>query len=246
LRLYEVDLVDQTLQVPLVITAEPWLLFPGAFAVLSKDAGGVKPFYTIEAPDAFIDMDGFPGLGNDEGHVALTDLNTVRIDQFYYNSDYQFPLLNEDKGVSLERISYDRPTQDSANWHSAAATAGYATPGYENSQHAGTPEGDGEVTVTPEVFSPDNDGHDDVVFFVYNLGQPGFVARLKIYDSNGREIAYLAKNEILGSEGSFSWDGIGSDREKAPVGIYIMYMEAFSESGEVKSFRKPFVLAARL
>jgi hypothetical protein len=99
LRLYEVDLVDQTLEVPLVISAEPWLLFPGAFAVLSKDAGGIEPFYTIEAPDAFVDMAGFPGLGNDAGHVALTDLNTVLIDQFYYNIDNQIHLLNEDKGV---------------------------------------------------------------------------------------------------------------------------------------------------
>ncbi len=246
LRLYEVGPDGQTLLNPLIVSAVPWLLFPGAFAVLSRDDNGIVPHYDIRDPDAFVNMASFPSLNNDEDHVALTDLAGNRIDQFRYNEDFQFPLLNDASGVSLERISYDRPTQDSTNWHSASAPAGYATPGYENSQHAEAVAGDGEITVSPEVFSPDNDGHDDVVQFSYRFGEPGFVGNVKIFDATGVEVIYLVKNELLGTEGAFSWDGLDAAREKARTGIYIMYMEAFSVTGTVKHFKKPFVLAARL
>ncbi|MEP7167823.1 MAG: lamin tail domain-containing protein [Bacteroidota bacterium] len=246
LRICEVDRTDNSLSTPIEITTTKHLILPGEYIVLTDDPDAVKSNYQTPNPDGFIKVSGFPSLNNDGDDIAIIDTDSLRIDQFNYSPGYQFSLLNDDVGISLERISFNRPTQDSSNWHSAAETVGFATPAYENSQHAEVIDDGSEVSVEPEIFSPDNDGHDDVININFHFGEPGYIANLKIYDSKGREIIHLVKNQLLGIDGSFIWDGISSKNEKAKVGIYVAYLEIFNEKGTVKKFKKPIVLASKL
>jgi hypothetical protein len=57
----------------------------------------------------------------------------------------------------LERLDILLETQNTNNWKSAAEHAGFATPGYQNSQYIAITESD-EFTIIPKVISPDNDG----------------------------------------------------------------------------------------
>jgi hypothetical protein len=237
---------DQTLQTQYTISALPWLLFPGEYYVITKDPQAVKNNYHTLYPDNFIPMSSMPSLTDGGDEITLLNASGLRIDQLRYSPLWQFALLNDDKGISLERISFNRPTQDSTNWHSAAESAGFATPAYQNSQYS-EPENDGsEVSVSPEIFSPDNDGFNDVAFIHYTFDKPGYVANLKIFDYRGREIIHLIKNQLLGTEGIFSWDGITADRQKAGIGIYIVWLEVFHETGTVKKFKKTLVLGGKL
>ncbi len=237
---------DNTLQTQYPLAAQAWLMFPGEYYVITKDPQAVKNSYATPNPDNFIPMSSMPSLTDGGDEITLINAGGVRIDQFRYSPNWQFPLLNDDKGISLERISFNRPTQDSTNWHSAAEAVGFATPANKNSQYA-EPENDGsEVSITPEIFSPDNDGFNDVVFINCTFEKPGYIANLKIFDSRGREIIHLVKNQLLGTEGSFTWDGITADRQKANIGIYIAWLEVFHESGTVKKFKKTLVLGSRL
>ncbi|MEI9935352.1 MAG: hypothetical protein WDM71_11015 [Ferruginibacter sp.] len=43
----------------------------------------------------------------------------------------------------------------------------------------------GEITVSPEIFSPDNDGVDDFATINYNFPEPGYVANITIFDCFG-------------------------------------------------------------
>ena len=99
-----------------------------------------------------------------------------------------FGLLNDTKGVSLERIDHDRPTQDATNWHSAAEAIGFATPAYKNSQYNDAGETDNAIEITPELFSPDQDGVNDIVNINYHFDTPGYVANVVIYDSDFHSI----------------------------------------------------------
>jgi hypothetical protein len=157
-----------------------------------------------------------------------------------------FPLIKETEGVSLERIDFNRPSNDSTNWHSAAENVGFATPGYKNSQFAGSGSaGDGNLVIEPAIFSPDNDGFNDVLNISYAM-PAGYAANITIYDQHGRQIKRLAKNEVLGTSGIISWDGINDDNEKAPMGIYVIYFEAFNSSGEIIKTKKTAVLGIKL
>jgi flagellar hook assembly protein FlgD len=145
----------------------------------------------------------------------------------------------------LERIDYNRPSNDNTNWHSAAEDVGFATPGYENSQYKKVEITDG-ISISPETFSPDNDGVDDVLNISYQFAEAGYVANIVIYDAKGRLIKNLLLNELLGTKGTFSWDGINENNEKAAIGIYIIYFEAFKLNGETKKFKKTGVLGGHL
>lgn len=229
------------------VSSEGFLFFPGEYLALTEAPSMVKLQFETTNPYGFVTTDGIETiLYTDEGTVIITDNNFNRIDQFYYSEDFHFLLLNDEEGVSLERISFNRPTQDSSNWHSAAETVGFATPAYENSQHSEITDDGSDFTVIPEIFSPDNDGKDDVVSFTYLFGEPGYTANLKIFNSKGAEVAYLVKNTLIGLEGVFSWDGISDENLKSPAGIYIALLEVFKTEGKIKKIKRPFVLATRL
>ena len=67
---------------------------------------------------------------DDESICVLRNHNGITIDSLSYDHNWHFALLDIEDGVSLERIDYNKPTQDKSNWHSAASTAGFATPTY--------------------------------------------------------------------------------------------------------------------
>ncbi|MCI5057443.1 MAG: lamin tail domain-containing protein, partial [Flavobacteriales bacterium] len=168
------------------ITTLPLVLFPGDYIVLNEDSKNVIEEYPLGKSEKLWETD-LPTYSNDEGSVILLAPDQDVIDRFDYTDDMQFALLDIVDGVSLERISFDLPTNDEDNWHSASEAVGFATPGYQNSQFLEvnnlTP---GEVIVNPEIFSPDNDGYQDVVAFEYEFDQAGFVATVNVYDSRGR------------------------------------------------------------
>lgn len=224
-----------------LITDQVFVLLPGEFLVLTKDANNIKTEYINAKQDRMLQMSTLPTYNNSDGHVYVVNNLSQAIDNFKYDEEMHFALLNDFKGVSLERIDYNRLSNDKTNWHSAAEDVGYATPGYENSQYQKAEITD-EITISPETFSPDNDGIDDVVNISYKFAEAGYVANIVIYDSKGRLTKNLLLNELLGTSGTFSWDGINENNEKSAIGIYIIYVEAFNLKGEVKKFKKTCVL----
>ncbi|MDF1671968.1 MAG: lamin tail domain-containing protein, partial [Vicingaceae bacterium] len=228
------------------ITDQPYLLLPGGFVLLTKDAQNTANEYVNSVTTAFLQMETLPTYNNDEGDVYLINNLGMVVDSFSYNEDMHFALLNSVDGVSLERIDYDRNSNDASNWHSASEDVGFATPGYENSQYQQTNNDGNEINVEPETFSPDNDGYDDVVNINYNFSEGGYVANVLIYDAKGRLVKNLLQNQLLGTSGTFSWDGTSDNNEKGRIGIYIIFVEVFDLNGDVKSFKKTCVLAGRL
>jgi hypothetical protein len=223
----------------------PFLLLPGEFAVISKDSDYVKREYPFAATGVYLQPDALPTYSNDSGTVYLiTPLDEVS-DRFAYDEDMHFPLLEETKGVTLERLSYSRETSDRDNWHSAAESQHFGTPGYQNSQFTEEMMG-GDVVLTPATFSPDNDGLDDVVTLNYTMDTPGAVATVSVFDQAGRRVRVIAENELLGIEGTLSWDGITDDRTLARVGIYVVVFNWYFEDGTTGKKKLACVLAQKL
>ena len=248
LKTLSISQYDTILNVPInleTISADGFLFFPNEYLVLSENTAAVLSQYSTSNPKGFLEIVDLPSMNIDAGTVCLSTTIDV-IDHFVYYSDMHFALLNSTKGVSLERIDFNRETNDRTNWHSASKDVGYATPAYKNSQYTDAGETESAIEITPEIFSPDEDGYNDVVNINYHFDQPGFVANVSIYDSKGRMTRYLIRNELLGTKGTFSWDGITEEKEKARIGIYIVFFEVFHTDGTVKKYKKTCVLGGKL
>ncbi len=227
------------------VSSESYLFFPSEFVALTESTDNILLSYLVENPSALLNID-LPNYDDNESICVLKIRNGATIDSLAYDHDWHFALLDDENGVSLERIDYNRTTQDKNNWHSAASTVGFATPTYRNSQFSETGITDDEIEIKPEVFTPDNDGEKDFTFINYKFSEAGYTLNAKVYDAKGREIRTLVRNELLGSEGNFQWDGTDDDSQKARTGIYIIYLEVFNLRGKVKKFKKQVVLGAKL
>jgi len=222
------------------------LMLPGDFALLTVSPDAVVSQYITTNPQAFILVDPFPSYNNDEGYVFLISFDGIIIDSCSYSEEMQFPLLVYYDGVALERINSDAVVSDKNNWHSAAESVGFGTPGYQNSQFVTDIAIDDEILIDPEIFSPDNDGFEDIINIKYKFEESGFVMSVTVYSADGFPVRKLINNEYIGTEGSISWDGIQDNNSKAPVGIYIFYITVYDVDGNVKKYKKTGVLATKL
>jgi len=227
------------------LTTDNILLFPGDFFVISENGSVVKQNYYAKNPENFIEV-AMPSFPNDEGAVVLLNSQQQVIDELHYSSKWHFALIDNEEGISLERIDYNKPTQSKENWTSAVSTAGFGTPSYQNSQFRTDASLKADITVTPKTFSPDKDGFEDFTTINYQMVEPGYVANITIFDAAGRPVKNLAKNATLALSGSFRWDGLDDKFNKVPVGVYVIYTEVFNLNGKKKSFKNAVIVAARL
>lgn len=240
------DTVAQTFSSYHEISTVSYLILPGEYFVLSTDSVSIKKQYATINPGGFVVMESFPAMSNESGIVAICTKGGTVIDLASYTGSMHYPLLTNTEGISLERISADRKSNDPLNWHSAAEAVGFATPAFKNSQFATADNSDNEISLSPDIFSPDNDGYNDNLLITYTFDKPGFNATVTIYDASGRLVRNLITNELCGTSGTFSWDGITNERFKAAVGRYIVFIETFDLDGAVKKYKKSAVLGGKL
>ena len=167
------------------------------------------------------------------------------MDQFDYNEDLHFILLDDVDGVSLERISFDSDTNDPNNWKSAASTAGFATPGLRNSQFKTQSSVTGVIEVDPKVFVPDNTGVNDFTTINFDLQNVGSFANVSVYDQRGRLVKTLSEGDLLSTSGFFTWDGTDNSGRRASYGYYVVYFEIFDSNGNKEIMKETIVLGAR-
>lgn len=238
------NISDEAIDNQKLVTSH-FLLKPQEYVVLTTDSTNIKENYTNSIEGRFIRMSSMPSYSDDEGTVILLLPNNTVSDSVPYDDNFQFALLKETDGVSLERIDFNRESTDETNWHSAAEAEGFGTPTISNSQYALTEVSSVELTITPELFSPDNDGFEDVLTISYKMEAAGYVGNITIFDVNGRTTRQLMQNELLGVDGSISWDGLTNKREKARIGAYIIYFEYFDLDGNVNAVKHPCVVGSK-
>jgi hypothetical protein len=227
--------------------ASAYVLAPGQLVALTSDAGILQIQYpTSSDAAALLAVASFPTLDNSAGTVYLYDAGSQEFDHYAYDKSQQLPLLSTLAGVSLERIRATGPSLAS-NFHSAAGTVGYATPGRPNSQAQDATGSGQELTLAPELFTPDDDGQQDFTTLNYQLDQPGYVGSVTVYDALGRLTRRLLRNESLSTTGFVQWDGTDESGHKAPVGYYLLHIELFRPSGgKRREYKKTVVIGARL
>ncbi len=222
------------------------LFFPGEYLALTTDAAVLRDQYPSSPASAILDMTSLPQLNNEGGCLACCRWSGAATDTAVFLTGMHYPLLVTTRGVSLERLSPDLPGTDHQNWHSAAASCGFATPGLKNSQFIGPTDTIAEIDLDPPVFSPDNDGYQDVEIVSCHMNEPGYMANIVIYNVAGQEVRYLVNECLMGNQETFIWDGTDNLGRLAGIGMYVVFFEFFKPDGEVKRQKKVAVLGRKL
>jgi hypothetical protein len=227
---------------PVYLLSQQVLIMPKEYKVFCRDRDALMSCYELIDSRCVVESDNFPSLRDEGSCISLLNRSLVTIDQFCYDPGMQFPLLADDKGVSLERLRLDRNTGDESQWHSASSLSGYGTPGKENSQAVSGSNSGKKLELKPETFSPDNDGRDDILEIRYSLDREGYTGTFAVFDPEGRIVKILADNEILGTLGVFLWDGRNAAGSLCNTGLYMIYAEIWSTRGDRARLRDVAVL----
>ncbi len=226
------------------ITADSRLFLPQTYVLLSTNSEIVGQQYDCPT-DNYVQMASFPSYANAGGTAILMSKGGTMIDYMVFSEKMHYPLLKVTKGVALERVAFDQPSMAADNWHSAAERVHFGTPGQPNSMMQTTEPSQDEISITPEIFSPDGDGFDDACFINYRFNEAGYTMNIYIFNVAGQLLRHLVKGELVGQEGSILWNGLDSNGNRVPVGVYVVVTEVFNFSGKVKQFKNAVVVGTR-
>jgi hypothetical protein len=222
---------------------QDYLIAPGAYVVLTNDAADILARYRTGGAGVILEQS-IPSLDDNNGQLGLY-FRGEELDRIEYQQAWHHPLLDDLNGVSLERLYADGNGLDRFNWHSAAGSVGYATPGLSNSQQLGEFTAAAGVALAQYIFSPDQDGYEDKLVLQYSTDQPGFIMNVGIVDLHGRRVRNLVSNELIGQAGFVVWDGVDDRGQLCRTGIYLLDIELFEPGGRIIRSRKSCVLSGR-
>jgi hypothetical protein len=223
-------------------------ILPGGYLIITSDSSIMNSFSYLKNPDELISIVVLSSLSlNNSGEtITIEDSLLTVIDKCSYSPSMHDPELEDTRGISIERINPALPSAYLSNWSSSTNPQG-GTPGRRNSIFANATPASSELAVSPNPFSPDGDGTDDVAVISCSFSFSKGTIRANIYDIRGRMVRTLANNEQTGSERTFLFNGYSDNKEKLGVGIYIVLIEAIDNvRGVPVTVKAPLVIAAKL
>lgn len=226
------------------VTSTQRLILPGEYVLLTEDTTDIQNDFSIYGVGTFIETD-LPSYNDDSGSVFLLGPSFEIIDYFHYDEDMHYSLITDENGKSLERITFEGGMNNPDNWHTAAENVEWGTPGYENSQLM-YPDVSGTITITPEIFSPDNDGHNDILTINMQFENADNVVNIEIYDSRGRKIKEIKDNYFVGNSAFITWDGSTDENTKASIGTYIILITVLEADGTRSEYKIACVVGGNL
>lgn len=229
-----------------VITTEMRIMPPQSYLVLTPNLVKLKQQYS-RTIDSLVQTVNLPSFNDRDGSVRLLTPQGALMDRLDYEERWHFPLLERKEGVSLERISFNAPTQDRNNWFSAAAPF-FGTPTYLNSQS----ERQSALNtlkdcfrIENQVFTPDGDGFQDFMLLHLDCAATGGVATIKVFDAAGRPMRTLLNQQTVAPGMFLSWDGTTDNGAKARIGPYLLMIELFDLDGNIKREQLKVVVGAQ-
>ncbi len=218
------------------VVRDSLVLAAGGMAILAADSS-VLSSWSLSPDDPFAVPDRWPGFNDDGDLVRLADPAGLVSDTVRYARDWGI-----ERGYSLEKLRPKLPSAAKSSWTRCTDPAG-GTPGAPNSVFAYTMPGRAAISVQPNPFSPDGDGHEDVAVFSLTFPSSLVAARLRIFDVAGRRVRELLADEPCGPHRLVVWDGRDDQGRPCRVGPYVALLEWRTADGRSGVQRQVVVVA---
>lgn len=217
---------------------EDKVLNPQEYLLVTKDIESIKNRYDISALQALSLQSKMPVYANTGGTALLLNKRQIEIDRFTFSPKLHTVAAKDQQGVSLERISFQKDTNESSNWRSSPGKVGYATPGYANSISHTEESNDSSALFSMDVktrfFRPlqINEGESNWIL-EYNIPKDPIKLTLSAFDSNGILIKEIVRNKECYGHDRLLWNGTNSKGTIMPIGVYILLLEYIDQKGNL-------------
>lgn len=181
------------------------------------------------------------GFLKEGDRILIKDARGNVIDSLSYSDKWHSKA--ETKNVSLERYNPLVGSNLPSNWHSSFGSMG-ATPCAPNSIKPPDVSSRSGFSISPNPFSPDNDGFEDITHIDLDTGNDTEAVRIRIYNSNGSLVRTLYSRS-LSSHLTIDFDGRNEQGEALRIGIYILLIERLKSGSVPSDAIKSVVVIAR-
>ena len=203
-------------------------------------------YYNLDSAKVYISPEHKISLPNDEGMIIIKDFRHSTIDSVKYYSTWHNTNFIRVNNRSLEKINPVIDGNNPTNWSSCVNNIG-GTPLQQNSIFLNNNISNNEISITPNPFSPDNDGYEDFTIINYKLVENISRIRVRVFDSIGRLVRTLTDNSPSGQKGEIVFDGKDESGNPLRMGIYVLLVEEIGNSdNSLKIFKKAVVIARKL
>lgn len=190
----------------------PLELQPDDYLVLAQDEFLFTGFYS-EFNGVVVEVSPWRSLNNSGDLVRLRDVFGIDADAFVFESAFD----------SNHTWGRGPGEDDRHRWGRSEEVGG--SPGVENTvRYSNEGQSDIEVTIEPQIFSPNDDGYEDSTY-IRIVAPEATGYSLKLYDSDGRLVRTF-EDESPDVASTYAWDGRDAGGGRLPIGIYIVLFEA--------------------
>jgi hypothetical protein len=220
------------------VSVENRCIMPGSYYAITTDLKKVAERYFSSDRENIFETENLPSMPDDKGHLILYNRELDRIDEVFYNEKMHYSLLSGFEGIALEKTGPCLKSEEAINWHSAAESSGWGTPGAPNSVLADITVESDHISFSSSKISPDNDGNEDFLVINFNLTGNGNVISVTVFNETGNYVKKVASNLLAGTEASLIWDGTADDGTLVRTGIYIVFITLYDDTGKTNKWKK--------
>ena len=211
------------------------------YIIITSDYAKIRNTYSNLDSILIIEPNRWETLNNTNDIIVLEDNLGFTIDRVNYLDDWMGTRKGE-KGISLEKCESEADN-NSFNWW-ASVSYELASPLKENSIKGMCGEELTSVYPSPNPFSPDDDGIDDITRFYYKIPWKA-QAELQLYDIRGRLLRTWENLLPQGINPYVEWNGRDQDNNLVRIGIYVIFLKSEID-GKIKSVKNSVVVAKPL
>ena len=222
------------------------MILPGEFGLIASDSSLFVHFPELLDSGRVMILGEDFGLNNSGDIILLRNRSDRIVDSLRWSADWHDETRPDTRGISLERIDFDRPSNDPDAWASSVDRRG-GTPATENSRRLPPAIGEEVLELSSATLSPDGDGFEDFLRIAWNLPFTPASVQVTILDPRGHSLATPVDGMQSGARGDAVWDGESRDGRTLPIGPVIVRLEAVeSGTGHRVIVRRVVVIAGRL
>ena len=218
-------------------------LSPKEYSLIIADSNFFTTFPLLQGQNGIVILNKSDLKLKDSGNqIILINTDSTVIDSLHSYASWYSQNVTNHSAISLERINFNALSTDPNNWNSSHDASG-STPLRKNSD---VPDSSPvasviDVQVSPNPFSPDGDGFDDVTTITITIPSDNLEAvTIRLYDLRGRLRRMIPQAQGISRAASVVFDGKDDNGITLPIGLYTLVVE--SASGSFKPQRNGVVI----